>query len=181
MRRAARAGVPVPAVHAVDSAGIVMDRVDGPTMVAQLADRPDRARRSGVLLAELHRSLDQTVAGGPVNRALVHGDLHPGNVIMGAGGPVIIDWTNHRLGPRTLDLALTWIVLACFDPGEAEVAAPLEATRSALIGGFLDSIDSAGAASRLNDAAVIRRADRATTPAEHARIARLLEDQTSRP
>jgi len=38
-------------------------------------------------------------------RTLVHGDMHPGNVILAEDGPVIIDWGNARLGPAMLDLA----------------------------------------------------------------------------
>jgi aminoglycoside phosphotransferase (APT) family kinase protein len=175
MRRAARAGVPVPAVHAVDRHGITLDRVDGPTMLTSLFERPGQAARFGALLAELHGSLDATVAGGPADAALVHGDLHPGNVIMSPAGPVLIDWTNHRLGPRNVDRALTWLVLACFDPGGGERAALPDPMRSALLGAFLSSIDRSGAATCLNDAAAIRRADPATNPSEHARIERLLE------
>ena len=37
--------------------------------------------------------------------ALLHGDVHPGNVIVHAGRPVLIDWGNSRVGPAALDLA----------------------------------------------------------------------------
>ncbi len=30
---------------------------------------------------------------------IVHLDLHPGNVMLTAGGPVVIDWTNVAAGP----------------------------------------------------------------------------------
>jgi len=174
MRWAARAGVPVPTVHAVDAAGIVMDRVNGPTMMAVLAEQPGQARRFGVLLGDLHRRLDAAAADGPADAALVHGDLHPGNVLMSPDGPVIIDWTNHRIGPRNLDLALTWIVLTCFRPDVEEIRLRLESTRAPLLNGFLDSIDRRGAVAYLNDAAAIRRADPATTTTEHACISNAL-------
>jgi aminoglycoside phosphotransferase (APT) family kinase protein len=180
MRRAAQAGVPVPAVHAADATGIRMDRVDGPTMATTLSQQPSQAVRFGVLLADLHRRLDATGAARPGQAALVHGDLHPGNVLMSAAGPVIIDWTNHRIGPRSLDVALTWLVLACFQPDDKTLQARLTPTRAPLLRGFLDTIDIRSAAASLNDAAAIRHADQATTPSEHARIDRLLVDAAAR-
>lgn len=41
--------------------------------------------------------------------ALVHGDLHLGNVLWRAGAPVLIDWTDACIGPPLVDLiALFW-------------------------------------------------------------------------
>jgi hypothetical protein len=99
---------------------------------------------------------------------------------MRAAGPVIIDWTNQRIGPRSLDLALTWLVLACFQPDDESLRARLAHTRAALVRGFLEAIDIRGAAASLHDAAVIRHADPATTSAEHTRIDRLLVDAAAR-
>ncbi len=178
MQWAARAGVPVPTVHAVDGPDIVMDRVEGPTMMSALADRPDQGVRFGALLADLHRRLDATTTAttaGEPDTALVHGDLHPGNVLLSANGPVLIDWTNHRVGPRSLDVALTWIVLACFQPHD-DVRTDLDSTRALLLSGFLGSIDRAGAVDSLTTAAAIRHGDPATTPTEHARIDRLVAE-----
>jgi hypothetical protein len=36
---------------------------------------------------------------------LVHGDVHPGNVLVDAGQPTLIDWGSTRVGPAALDLA----------------------------------------------------------------------------
>lgn len=176
MRRAARAGVPVPAVHDVSAKGIRMQRVEGPTMMAVLLEHPAQAHRFGVQLAEMHGLLDATAADGPDDAALVHGDLHPGNVLISAAGPVLIDWTNHRLGPRRLDLALTWLVLACFQPDDQSVRSRLAPSRTPLLSGFLASIDAKGAATALNEAAAIRRADPATTRGELACMERLQRD-----
>jgi serine/threonine protein kinase len=38
-------------------------------------------------------------------RTLVHGDMHPGNVVVTPEGAAIIDWGNARSGPEMLDLA----------------------------------------------------------------------------
>jgi Ser/Thr protein kinase RdoA (MazF antagonist) len=42
---------------------------------------------------------------------LCHGDLHPGNVIMTAAGPRLIDWSGPVRAPAAYDLAVSHIVL----------------------------------------------------------------------
>lgn len=170
MRVAAAIGVPVPIVHDVAGPDIRMDRVDGPTLLRLLLSHPERADEGGAVLAGLHHSLDVTREAG---HELVHGDLHPDNVIMTTGGPVLIDWTNHRRAPRAVDVALTWIVLSCFDPDDAAVTAGLTGLRPALLDAFLDGVDRRDAVTGLAAAAEIRRADPATTAAERVRIDQL--------
>ena len=51
---------------------------------------------------------------------LCHGDLHPGNVIMTAGGPRIIDWTGAIRAPAALDLGYCHIVLTELAPKVAD-------------------------------------------------------------
>jgi aminoglycoside phosphotransferase (APT) family kinase protein len=41
-------------------------------------------------------------AGRPT---LLHGDVHPGNVLVDAGRATLIDWGSARIGPAALDLA----------------------------------------------------------------------------
>ena len=45
---------------------------------------------------------------------LCHGDIHPGNVILTADGPRLIDWTFAIRAPAALDHALTHINLTEF-------------------------------------------------------------------
>jgi hypothetical protein len=47
---------------------------------------------------------------------LCHSDLHPGNVIMTADGPRLIDWTGAVRAPPAFDLACTHVVLSEFAP-----------------------------------------------------------------
>ena len=42
---------------------------------------------------------------------LCHGDLHPGNVIMSPGGPVIVDWFDVSRGDPVADIARTSLLL----------------------------------------------------------------------
>ena len=52
----------------------------------------------------------------PPGDGLCHGDLHPGNVIMTADGPRIIDWTCAIRAPAVLDLARCHVSLSELAP-----------------------------------------------------------------
>jgi hypothetical protein len=47
-------------------------------------------------------ALDRSLVGPT---GVVHGDLHPANVVTSASGPVFIDWADARSGARAWDLA----------------------------------------------------------------------------
>ena len=117
MEHARRRGYPVPAVLGVSSDAIVLERVEGPTMSADLRRRPWRLRGHAALLARLHSTLHEIdappglAALGSGDR-LLHLDLHPDNVMLSRSGPVVIDWTNAGVGDPTVDVALSWVILA---------------------------------------------------------------------
>jgi aminoglycoside phosphotransferase (APT) family kinase protein len=172
MRLAASAGVPVPRVHDVAGPDLVMDRVVGPTMLEDLVAHPDRLDHHAAILADLHGRLDAVDAdaatadglpdGTTPPLGLLHGDLHPANVLLTATGPVLIDWTNYRFGPRRVDLAVTWIVLACFGHDDLVAAGISSGVRAALVERFLARIDRVQAAAGLPAAIELRLADPAT-------------------
>jgi len=186
MRLAASAGVPVPRVHQAAGPDLVMDLVDGPTMLDDLVAHPERLDDYAATLADLHRRLDAVVIenreakrmGGPPTESgptvgLIHGDLHPANVLLASAGPVLIDWTNHRFGPREVDLAITWILLACFGHDALVAAGASSALRSALVHRFLANIDQTRAVAGLAAARELRLADPATGPEERQCLERL--------
>ena len=101
------AGYPVPEIFDADGPDLVMTRIRGLDMLADLARRPWRAAQHGRTLARLHDRLHEIEAPpglrqpfGTGNRVL-HLDLHPGNVMLTATGPVVIDWSNGAAGPPT--------------------------------------------------------------------------------
>jgi len=47
----------------------------------------------------------------PDGQALCHGDFHPGNVLISARGPVVIDWMTASLGSPWADVARTSMIL----------------------------------------------------------------------
>jgi aminoglycoside phosphotransferase (APT) family kinase protein len=121
MRYAGERGYPVPTVHDVRAGGaeIVMDRIEGPSMMSPMAKRPWTIPRYASLLADLHDELHEITAPdwlGPSRDGgdrLVHLDLHPLNVLLSADGPVVIDWSNAARGEGLSDVALTYVLLTC--------------------------------------------------------------------
>lgn len=140
-------GYPVPAVEMLDDDDTVMviERVDGPSMVEWLSRRPWTVRAQGRLLAELHRRLHEIPApqwlpDAPCGQGdrLLHLDLHPLNVLVGPRGPVVIDWTGAARGEGGADVALAWLLVAGGGiPGGRVEAALLGLGRSLLVRSFL--------------------------------------------
>jgi aminoglycoside phosphotransferase (APT) family kinase protein len=64
MRYVGAHGYPVPAIHEVSGPDMVMERVDGPTMLRDLGRRPWMVWRHARLLAALHRRLHRIPAPG---------------------------------------------------------------------------------------------------------------------
>jgi uncharacterized protein (TIGR02172 family) len=110
----------------------------------------------------------------PQGHAILHGDLHPGNVLLTADGPMVIDWSNASAGDPTFDVADTWVLFACASApmrGIDRVIVPIG--RRVLLRSFLHGVDT-GAARRAIPAAVAHRlTDRNMTVDEHARMREL--------
>lgn len=125
------AGYPVPEVFRVGPGEMVMARIEGPTMLADLEAHPWRVDRHARTLAGLHAALHGVeppeglrsfgVAGGSV----LHQDLHPGNIICSPDGPVVIDWTNVCQGAAAADVAQTWIIVAAFELDQGPITGAL--------------------------------------------------------
>jgi len=140
-------GYPAPEIFEVsdDGCDLVMERIEGPTMVDAGAARPWNLPRFGRQLAELHRSLHDLRAPEWVRAApcgsgdrLLHMDLHPLNVLVARSGPVVIDWTNAARGDPTVDVALTWVLIASGEiPAGRAKAALLRVGRKLLLDAFL--------------------------------------------
>jgi aminoglycoside phosphotransferase (APT) family kinase protein len=110
-------GVPVPEVFDVSGTDLVMEYVEGPTMLQALAHQPWTLEGQARLLAGLHDvvhavpALSWQLAPFGEGDALLHRDLHPDNVILTPDGPRVIDWEGASRGPAQADLALTWVIL----------------------------------------------------------------------
>lgn len=115
---------PTARVISVDGTDLIMERLHGATLL-QALDAEEMTIPQGVrILVDLHTSLHaippppRTGALTPIGsvaqtgRSVLHLDLHPGNILLTATGPQLIDWESARLGPAELDLATTALVFA---------------------------------------------------------------------
>jgi aminoglycoside phosphotransferase (APT) family kinase protein len=180
MEYAAGHGYPVPAVDHLNDDGtdLVMERVDGPSMAQFLGRRPWTLGATGALLGDLHRRLHEipppdwlTPGPGPEGGSFLHLDLHPLNVIMGASGPVVIDWTNARRGRAAFDVALTWVLMTAGQiPGNRLKAALMGRARGLLVDGFLGGFDLTEAAATMRAVVEWKVTDPHMSEAEQRRM-----------
>jgi aminoglycoside phosphotransferase (APT) family kinase protein len=142
---------PVPRVEELsdDGSDLVIERIDGPSMVDFMTKRPWAIRRQGAVLAGLHNRLHSIppadfLPPAPVGSGdcFVHMDLHPLNVMIGPKGPVVIDWPNAARGDPLVDVGLAWVLMAAGEvPSNRVIGAVLGRARRMLIRGFLDNVE----------------------------------------
>ena len=131
--------------------GIVLPRLDGPTLLQLSRSGAMASEQAGAILATLYISVHKTppppdvpflrdwidtalrLSGGIIPKhiatgiltlierlspgdGLCHVDLHPGNVIMTADGPRIVDWTWTVRAPAAHDLGCCHIIRSEFAP-----------------------------------------------------------------
>ncbi len=164
MRYVHEHGYPVPVVYDADGPDLVLDRLDGPTLLAVLADGSVGIADGARILADLHERLHR-ISAPDGEDVVVHLDLHPDNV-MTAGGPVVIDWRNASTGPGLLDVAMTTVIIAqtALDPDEQAVAR----LAGEALPPFLDQVPDPLPA--LDDAIARRAADPNLSVAERERL-----------
>ena len=173
-------GYPVPAVEEVSDDGLsmVIERIEGPDMVAMMGKRPWAIPRLGRVLADLHLRLHELAApewlhDAPVGRGdrLLHLDLHPMNVMMSPRGPVVLDWTGACRGDPVDDVALAWVLMAA---GEVQtgrfMGMILGRARSSLVKSFVDSFDVNVVKHRLGDVVAWKVLDPHMSDSEQARM-----------
>jgi aminoglycoside phosphotransferase (APT) family kinase protein len=189
MRHVGALGMPVPAIHDVRAGGteIVMERVDGPTMLEAISRRPWALARHARVLADLHRQLHEIDAPAWLPQLsdggdrVVHLDLHPLNVLYGPRGPVLIDWTNAARGTAATDLAQTWLIVGASDTSDqglvARLGAPLQRLFASLV---LRGFDRAAVVAQLRAVADARRLDRNVRPGEIEAMYRIVEREERR-
>jgi len=73
-------------------------------------------RRLAVDYPDLAQRIEPVLETLPDGDSLLHGDFHPGQVMMSAGKPVIIDWPSATRGDPLADYAWTRIILSMGEP-----------------------------------------------------------------
>jgi len=175
-------GYPAPAVYDAGAGYLVMERLDGPTMLQDLLARPGRLRKHARLLAGLHRRLHE-IAGLPhlppvevAGDRLLHRDLHPLNVLMTARGPIVIDWANCARGDPAYDVADTWVLFATADvPGGRRDRALATIGRRVFLRQFLGELDIAAARAAIPAVVRHRLEDRNMSDGEKVRMRRMAD------
>lgn len=177
MRYVRSHGYPCPEVHDAGDGYLVMDRLQGRTMLEAAGSPPFPIRRCGRVLAELHERLHRIPAPpdlrtGPLpGDRLLHGDLHPMNVMMTIDGPMVIDWANSCAGDPVLDVADAWVLFACASPpssGLDRLIVPIG--RRIMLRAFLGGVDRDAARRAIPAAVEQRLADPNMSPTERARM-----------
>jgi Ser/Thr protein kinase RdoA (MazF antagonist) len=159
IRAVLAAGLPVPKVFGEVSLdgrfGIVLQRLDGPTLWQLSRTGAVTFEQAGAIVAALAMSLHNTSAPPevlsmrqhmerelqyddgkipkpiateilalidrlPPGDGLCHCDLSPGNVIMTAEGPKLVDWTFAMRAPAALDLGFLHVILSELAPQIAD-------------------------------------------------------------
>jgi aminoglycoside phosphotransferase (APT) family kinase protein len=182
MRHVREHGYPVPRVFDAGEGWLVMERLDGTDMLANMRRTPRGVTAAGTLLADLHRRLGAipapawlTAGPGPAGDRVIHLDLHPLNVMSTPDGLRVIDWANARQGDPATDVANTWSLLACGEvPGGRVDRAVAAIGRGLLLRTFLASLDRAAAHRAMPALVEWRLLDRNHTDAERERIRRLV-------
>ncbi|GAB3168301.1 phosphotransferase [Myceligenerans halotolerans] len=186
IRAVSDAGFPTPRVHRVDGHEMVLDRIDGPDLLTAVLTGLVDADAAARVLADLHTRLHALPWPGGT---LLHLDLHPLNVLWGADGPVVVDWSNARVGEPDLDVAMTALILAqvAVAPQAFAAESPVEPARlDDLVRSYLGTFAAAVPPSytdRLDEAVARRRLDPNVGPAELAALddaARLARDVVGR-
>lgn len=186
MRHVAAHGYPVPMVFDAAGPDIVMQRLDGPTMLARMSSRPWTMRSQAATLARLVERLAELPVPehelpvvDPAGSRLVHLDLHPDNVVLTDDGPVVIDWSNAAIGPAGLDAANTWLTLAAgTPPGSVLIRALAAVGRRYVVRRFLASLDRPRAVSQLHAALALRELDPNLRPDEVETMRAVVDDAT---
>jgi tRNA A-37 threonylcarbamoyl transferase component Bud32 len=170
-------GFAVPEVFDADGPDLVMARIRGTDMLADLAARPWRALRHAGTLAGLHDQLHEIAAPpGLVPRFgdgthVMHLDLHPRNVMLTDDGPVVIDWSNGAAGPPGADVAMATLIMRTSEVDSLPAAVRLAAglMRGLLIRRF-EAVVSADPEPYLAEVAEFRLRDPNVRPKEADRL-----------
>jgi len=196
--------------------GLVLSRLEGPTLMQRSRTGAMTPAETGAVLATLAQQLHRTPApaalpslrdwlaanfqgageripapiatgllslidGLPAGDALCHSDLHPGNVIMTAQGPGLIDWFGAVRAPAAHDLGLCEILLTeivadrVADPERPRaVFAALKSDYARLAGLSPEALSSAAARFLPMGCGLVLLAG--VSPSEKARLIRRIED-----
>ena len=138
-------------------------------------------RAPGVLPAPVAAGLSVLLDHLPPDEGFCHGDPNPGNVILTAEGPRLIDWIGAMRAPAAFDLAAAQVILTELAPHLADDPArprAIHAALSAAYAALAGTSEAALAASAATYQPLVRAlmVFNGAVPAMRARLAERLED-----
>jgi uncharacterized protein (TIGR02172 family) len=86
-----------------------------PSLPRQSANLERSIRAAAVLPEPLKEAALRALAAMPEGDSVCHGDFHPGNVLITAKGPLVIDWMTASAGNPWADMARCALVLSAAD------------------------------------------------------------------
>ena len=108
---------------------------------------------------------------------MVHGDLHPDNVLLSSEGPVVIDWASAGRGRGEDDVAMAWLIIASSEmPGGTLARVVARLGRHYFLDTFLDAAGREAAAARLAIVGELRLADPHVLPHEAREVRRVVRE-----
>jgi hypothetical protein len=185
-------GLAVPEIFDAGGTDLVMARIDGIDLLSDLSRRPWRAAGHAITLARMHDQLHEIEAPDWLSRpfgdsdcdcdcdcdCVMHLDLHPGNVMSTADGPMIIDWSNGAAGPPGADVAMASLIMTVSEVDDLRLPIRLiaERVRRRVVRTFEERV---GHDHRpyLVAAAKLRIVDRNVRPAEVTVLQRMIDGQ----
>jgi Ser/Thr protein kinase RdoA (MazF antagonist) len=188
MRYLDEAGYPVPKVYDAEEPDLIMERLDGRDMLAELGRKPWLVRPYGRVLAHLHNRLHEIQAPSGLGPAfepgdrMLHLDLHPANVMLTSRGPVVIDWSGVRAGAPGADVAMAYVIMASSDVDLIPMALRpvVGGLRASLLRQFLAEAHD-DPKPYIPSAATARMRDPNVRPVEIDRLRRMAEQAASDP
>ena len=178
-------GYPVPAIEEVsdDGTDLVMERIEGLSMVEAIGKAPWSVRSQGKTLARLHKQLHEIAApdflpSAPIGHGdrVLHLDLHPLNVMVGPKGATVIDWTNAAAGEQELDVGLAWVLMAAGEiPETGLIAKVMGWGRALLVNSFVNQFDRREVGRRLREVVEMKQRDPHMSEAEIAGMWKVVE------
>ena len=139
--------------------GLVLERIEGRTLLEDLVTGRCDPRTAGAVTAEMQTAVHRVTADLPrlaeVARprdlpdgdAVAHLDLHPGNVMRSPRGPVVIDWVNAHLAAVAADVARSVMTIRYQGLGRLAAAGGVDEERDVrglVLAGYLDRYHELG-------------------------------------